>query len=304
MWFNITTSILILLLSMASLGGATVAWFLSEQSPTVNSFTAGTVVISTPIIEGSQEWQPGLCETVTWNIENTGTKSSYIRVRIIEEYDQTVTSETAWAVGTRFGGGFAQYFEYKKGTPYEVILGAGVNLTPVGKVSVWDNGTNLYIKYTTYDYVSLTETHLYAGLLPPTNSAPGQLGWQETPVYPYEQLYIRDYVFDSQTKPIKTTSFSKVKRGTTIYIAAHATVSIHPVTPVWNPGAFSHLWIEGIDGYYYYSVPVAAGETISISFEVCLPDNMSRIHYSFNLEADAVQSSNNAVHDIWPNNPY
>ncbi len=305
------TSILVLLLATASLGGATMAWFTTEDGGRASVFTAGTVNLSQPIIVSEPNWQPGECETITWKVENTGTKSGYIRIKLNETF--TSSSDTAWGMGTDFGGGNAQYFEYAKGegsegAPFETILGVGSNYDPVGTVTVWDNGSHLYIKYNTYANVSMDVTHLYAGLEIPTKSAPGQLGWQNYPDNPNEDLYELDKIFDSQDSRHPTVIFANLSSGgensgQKIYIAAHTTVTTEQKA-TWTLISDDSLWIEGSDGYLYYAYPVAAGESVYIDFEVCLPEGFDSSEYSFYLEAESVQSTNNAVDYLWPENPY
>lgn len=76
-------------------------------------------------------------------------------------------------------------------------------------------------------------------------------------------------------------------------------------------------WVQGTDGYWYYKVSVPGtytqtaieNRTILFDSNVCLSGAGTDNQYQgkvFNMTVffEAVQSSNGAVYDIWPNNPY
>ena len=84
-WF----SFLLIALSAAMIGGATMAWFTAEADAPAATFKTGTVkvradkgeeFIATPAEKYFDNVNPGDCATVTWNIVNTGTKAIELRV--------------------------------------------------------------------------------------------------------------------------------------------------------------------------------------------------------------------------------
>lgn len=84
-WF----SFLLIALSAAMIGGATMAWFTAEANAPAATFKTGTVkvradegeeFIATPAEKYFDNVNPGDCATVTWNIVNTGTKAVELRV--------------------------------------------------------------------------------------------------------------------------------------------------------------------------------------------------------------------------------
>lgn len=314
MRFNVIISAFILILVAASMGGATFAWFIADSENFNNVFVVGTVDISDPILTSSgQNWTPDTCQMVSWSMTNTGTKSSYFRVKLNEE--SKVKSETAWGIESganlRFGGGNAQYFRYKIGSGVkEYVLGAGSSYTPVGSVTVWKSDGKLYVRYSTFDNVWLRETHLYAGLATPTTSAPGKLGWQHS--FSGNNIHVDTYelshIFRSQADSNPSVQVSTICNNTIIYIAAHATVETSAAGILtWTLTACDPqqaAWVKGTDGYWYYPNPVPAGETLSICFNVCLPDNSRGGNLNVYLDAEAVQASHHAIDYLWPNNPF
>jgi len=81
-----------------------------------------------------------------------------------------------------------------------------------------------------------------------------------------------------------------------------------------NPG---DDWVLGTDGYWYYKYPVAgsytesdlAARTIKLTGRVCLNGEGTDNRYQGKLFLltsffEAVQSSNGAINDVWPHNPF
>lgn len=82
-------TVLVVALSAALIGGATMAWFTDSATTGEAEFTAGTVVVdakhkSTTPMEGRfiDNVNPGDCATVCWDIVNEGTKSAELRVKV------------------------------------------------------------------------------------------------------------------------------------------------------------------------------------------------------------------------------
>lgn len=77
-------SVLIIVLAIAAVGGATMAWFTDQSDPLENVFTAGTVSIEAGeewAYEGDtkENWNPGDCDDKEFTITNTGSKGIKIR---------------------------------------------------------------------------------------------------------------------------------------------------------------------------------------------------------------------------------
>ncbi len=103
-------SVAIILLAVASVGGATMAWF-TDSVDLDNTFTAGTLTI-----DGSDYWightqgeiwenvNPGDCKDKVFTINNTGSKFVLIRFSMSGEWDMvdgdpdlvTVTAPAGW----------------------------------------------------------------------------------------------------------------------------------------------------------------------------------------------------------------
>jgi len=83
----------------------------------------------------------------------------------------------------------------------------------VGSVTVYTNGVDLFVEYTTTGGWQLEETHLYVGTEPPTKSAPGR--------FPYKHEALGGATSDSYQ--ISWGGYGG-GCGYTLYIACHAVV--------------------------------------------------------------------------------
>lgn len=127
--------------------------------------------------------------------------------------------------------------------PHEVNLIADQDIV-VGKVQVWDDGTDLYVKYmiTDNDWI-ITNTQLYVAKNPPPTSTPGQFPYNDddaSGVPDIEVLYViplnsidsYSMQVNSKGKPTGVMIASGVPGVTgldEVCIAAHAVVSNAPV---------------------------------------------------------------------------
>ncbi len=100
-------SVAILLLAVAIVGGATMAWFTAEASITDNVFTAGTVVLNAEDSWFQNEslevnnWNPGDCSPKMVTVTYEGSKRAFLRMQI----------EETWVL-TDGSGGFESPTEY------------------------------------------------------------------------------------------------------------------------------------------------------------------------------------------------
>ncbi len=96
-------SVAIILLAVASVGGATMAWFTDQSDPINNTFTAGTVEIEADeVIIGEgvtmDNWNPGDCVEKKFTITNSGTKAIALRGIVTQQwYELDGTEWVEWA---------------------------------------------------------------------------------------------------------------------------------------------------------------------------------------------------------------
>ncbi len=309
---SLVASILILLLVSFSIGGATLAWFTFESDLIQNVFTAGTVQIDDwEFTSESQDWEPGQCNDLTWSFTNIGSKKSYVRVRPDVDVDMDyiydplyiavhmeANNETAW-IGipgndpdfTTIPGGqnWNQYFQYEPGEyteqdPLVLLILAGRNFNEVGYAEIWDDVVNLYIDYYFYNGWHMYATHIYVDQEPPSNHSPGQFHFE----YSFSPG-VQEFSFET---PIPISNGGPEE---------------HNVTWDLCPGQSTH-WILGADGWWYYgtsSGPTAVHpeETVTVCFAFCIPEGFNGTIEAA-LEAEAVQSSHDAIDNVWPDNPW
>ncbi|MDO9574874.1 MAG: hypothetical protein Q7I94_07770 [Candidatus Contubernalis sp.] len=309
---SLVASILILLLVSFSIGGATLAWFTFETDLIQNVFTAGTVRIDDwEITSESQTWEPGECNDLTWSFTNTGSKKTYVRVRpdvdmdIDYVYDplyiavhMEINSETAW-IGVPgndpdfttipSGQNWNQYFQYEPGIfteqdPLVLLILAGSTLKEVGYAEIWDDGQYLYIDYHLYSGWYMYATHVYVDMIPPTNHSPGQFHLE----YSFSPG-VQEFSFET---PIPFSN-----GGPEQYYAT------------WDLcQGQSSSWVLGSDGWWYYgnsSGPTAvhSEETVTVCFTFCIPEGFNGT-VEVALDAEAVQSSHDAIDNVWLENPW
>jgi hypothetical protein len=133
-----------------------------------------------------------------------------------------------------------------KGTltsPDVFTLIAGQNID-VGTVSVWNDGTILYVEYITTGGWKMSETHLYVGKTNPEllTSAPGQFPYSEEHdpaviayTYTIPMVDIDSYSLSKKGKKWVADNSTGIDEGDLIYIAAHAEASDGKMLN--NPGA-------------------------------------------------------------------
>lgn len=111
----------------------------------------------------------------------------------------------------------------------------------VGDVKVWNDGTNVYVKYEVDDPWLLTETHLFVGHTnPPCSTAPGQYPYGDDEL-DYEDSYLEtialtdidSYSCPKGNKLVADGDTGVVEPCNDIYIAAHAVV-VQPVDDCWE----------------------------------------------------------------------
>jgi len=126
-------SILIVVLAVAAVGGATMAWFTDQSDPIENVFTAGTVEIEAEeeiIGEGvtMDNWNPGDCVEKEFTITNKGTKRIVLRGIVTQQWYELVGAE--WVAWTPAGSNAAKV----------TLVGTGWTEDPVGSGIWYYNG--------------------------------------------------------------------------------------------------------------------------------------------------------------------
>lgn len=87
-----------LLVILAAIAGGTYAWFVDSSLTFDNVFTAGTVEVDLDPDKATVIVALNGCDEYKWHLKNIGTKSSYVRAKIVRT-EIEVDGETAWAFG-------------------------------------------------------------------------------------------------------------------------------------------------------------------------------------------------------------
>ncbi len=339
---NLVASLLLIILMAASITGATYAWFTSSSTVIQNAFTAGTVELSEPVIESQsstvKEDLDRKCEIIEWKFSNTGTKSTYVRVRPDAkatgekiEFDD----ETAW-VGVDgddpdfktidSGQDWNQYYEYDlsqfaDGDELNLDILASSEFKDVGDATTKVYEDTLYIDLETTGGWEMAEVHIYAGLEKPTNHSPGQLGWgfenltgAERTHFPFATDKINEKFAPPNKNPEQLVS--ELDGTETIYIVVH--LDVVKETTGSNGGTIAldvdidlcsgqeDDWQEDGGWWYYgnsngpYVVNIDSPEVV-VCFKYCAiaQDGYKIKSMEAYLEAEAVQASNYAIDLVW-----
>lgn len=66
-------------------------------------------------------------------------------------------------------------------------------------------------------------------------------------------------------------------------------------------------WVLGEDGYFYYTEPIAAGETVTLRVKACIDHELEGAYegawLGISSSVEAVQASHSAVDEVWPGHP-
>lgn len=281
MKIRIAFSLIILALASTLVGGATLALFTDLATTEAVVFTTGTVEITGGGVNIQPAGESG-DKTVVWCVTNSGSKAAYIRVKA-RGGTTTVQGESAGGEGTPYAKPrWAMWFPYTLNSgETKVKLLAGDKIE-VGSVTVNNDAQNLYVQYNTTNGWTLTETHVYAEEKEPASAAAGKFTDKK------ENL-------GNITSVLHTIPLS-LYTGNTLYLVTHAAVEKGPAK--WTL-CLGSPWIAS-GGWWYYSTRVASGETVCISLNV----STYEASVEYYLDAEAVQTSNNAAHTRWPGNPY
>lgn len=323
MKFKALRSLLILSLALILVvGGTTIAWFTAEfEIPSAAEMLVGTLAFEIKdasvyasaddgLIQEAGEimdWGADECKEFHWTFENTGSKRSFFRARPEAEFTglgSSIQKESAWGEGTRFSkqGNWSMYFTHGKDGSTTTKLLAGQNID-IGTVEVWEEGSNLYVRYTTQDGWYMTKTHLAVAPDVKTilgekdkNPPPGQFQYKNT-----------HNLVQSYTHVIPLPDYDPV------YLAAHADVEkraeasadiqITWSLPAGSPWAVGRFPDGRPDGWYYYCGPVASEGQVTLVLKGCLDDDAGNGSCTVTLEAEAVQVTHGAADEEWNGSP-
>jgi|LSQX01.2.fsa_nt_gb predicted ribosomally synthesized peptide with SipW-like signal peptide len=322
MKYRFILSLFILALASALVGGATLAFFTSEDTPEPHFFTTGTVEITgldvvveniqAQMLDGGGEdlitidcipgYPPGCpvpppeCndreKTITWCVENTGTKKAYIRVK--PPVGAAGEDGSAIGAGQYFGDLWKyQYLTYEwcRFIPIVTELVTGAKLKHAGYVIIWRDWNYFYVIYITDSGWSLEDTKVYAETVKPTKDNAKALGH-----YRFKHENLNRTSWDIHMIPLEDVY--KGKKKCDVYFITHADIIKGGSTWTLHPDS-SSSWLPGSGGWYYYKDPVDPGDKVCIKFNVTKLDPDKE----YTLTAEAVQASHNAHKAVWKGNP-
>lgn len=323
--------LLFLLLSLI-VAGYTYAYFSQSSSSFTNVFTVGTVDVNLVPENGEAAVRViNGCEEYKWLLKNVGTKSSYVRAKVVRT-EIEVDGETAWALdhsgnnivnsfkerGLSNKWGWVNGYVIGEETTYTLWAGAGNNVLgngeEVGLVRIktlYDDDSNpdfLKITYEMINSFTMSEMHFYIDTVEPSwPVAPGQ--------FPYKSVFSDDknnFKFKIELDLINNGNF---KNGDYLIMAAHAVVANDDVSQyMYQPSSLGEdcednwFWWheEGDDyGYWYYwdlgwdaMKKIVAGDELELCLLMC-PLGSDNRSYKFHIEVEAIQSTNEA-YKAWP----
>ncbi len=276
-------ALVIFIVVAAYFTGATYAWFANTTAPLQNVFTAGTVDVDLDPAKSYTSTLKGNCREYKFNLKNIGTKSSFVRVKVLKTLIPA-DSETAWALGgenfeplstnyvlnsfrdndPKLAEKWGWYFTYSKGQSditRELWAGAGRNdLTKgykVGTVTVntdFDNDL-LEVTYEIDNKWNMSEAHLYVGnTLPPSPVA--QELFENVVTNDEETFNPQGYTF--------FIPFTELVEGQLIYIAAHAVVAYDTDTEIEYFYQPSSLGDDCLNHWFWHETNVQEGDDVIV----------------------------------------
>jgi predicted ribosomally synthesized peptide with SipW-like signal peptide len=278
---SIVASIIALLLGAFSIGGATMAWFTAGSDTMENTFTAGTVsfLLNGPYTSTEEDG----CLPVNWQIDYTGSKKAYLRVRSVVEAEEVETiyiaihailqngNRSRWA---REPGSDSFYFAYTLNSSKTVFFQQG-NEQVQGNVTISNDNGYLNFSFNFTDSNStLSQFDIYVGLIPPANDDYTTYDYRVLLPTPDQKVYLYQIPLDQ-------------------IIGSGGSVDVQLCDP-GNP------WVMGNDDWWYYNGVVNPGAQIGVCFKFCVGSGYNG-DISYYLEAEAVQASHGAIDVLWPN---
>jgi predicted ribosomally synthesized peptide with SipW-like signal peptide len=316
------TRILVVTLALALVaglsGGGTTAWLNAKADVPHNEFTAGTVLIEAVNTQGSQiieDWRPGDCTEVSYNVTSTGSKCIFLRARaqwyqkwcetaMVRMYDNPTDFTYRWPHPPQYHPWFS-YIIHEPTENKETFYFYAAQHYRVGEVDLWRDNTYLYIDIRLAPDFEMSQSHVnVATSLDELTSGPGNgLSFGLWPYKADHDPAADDYLY--------SIPWQTAWEGEDLYIGVHADVCAKEWLP-WDPGDSIDVrpcdpsWQAGTDGYLYYVGDgyclegIASGQIVTLCLEVCLSstnrgyqDKLFRLLLTF----EAIQCSNDAAHN-------
>ncbi|MDD2393122.1 MAG: TasA family protein [Eubacteriales bacterium] len=302
--------------------------------------SAGYAAGFTKIME--ENWNPGDCTETDLEIINEGTKSIYLRAKIEKRWLPSMlrvlvvyTGRTVQLLAIEwdsFCKGFTGaegpiaegqfYIGFPSQTAY--IDGTFINLDSEDYIqngvtySAWclDNSENI-LKGVTYD------VEVYDPMCNPDwyNEADTKGQWANIPWEKIVYIVNGDFLNRGyNSDDIQNAIWHYTNQ---ISVSGEALEIVNETEANWELPSdnvtidLGPNWAEGSDGYWYYMAPVPGSytqsdilaRTVLFDSKVCLEGELTGNMYqgkvfSMTTFFEAVQSSNGAVDDVWPGNPY
>ncbi len=318
---------LIILMGALVAAGFSMAWFGDAELPSSVSYTLGTVELDITDVQTTLErvndeflWDADEpTAEFTWTLKNAGTKSAFLRARLIEEFEFILAesdSATAAEADTYHEDGrhkyifdkhaWFTYFKYTMGEDETAVFVVGSKHDHVGEVDLEVVEGELRVVITLDEGYYMREAHLHIDadieefLNPAGNPAPGQFDWKSGDIQPPEASY-------TFSVPVADSDL-----GTRVYVAVHASLmevlsyeeGDSPVTWELTDGC-PYEWRLGDDGWWYYCSPggVPAGEEVTLCLTGTLGDEVRVGAYRVEVEAEVLQASSEALEHEWPYAP-
>ena len=336
-------STVVLIMAAFSVGGSTVAWFTSQADPLTSTFSAGTLDIEvtggdiTTTVDGDIT-----TSEVSWSIENTGSKATYIRARIEDlqwgdiDYQEDGTPERILSAQQMENPLQEDIFlVFEKGSGATVVgdlrVAEGNQLRDptgpvIGQIIAWEEQDGdeyqLFVKVVFFNKIAILddESFLYVGT-EQTQSVPSRQQWSGHYTREYEP---GELLSEDTYEPIQYAirfnqspefDIDTLADGELLYIAYRTeALSLHRSIsgPLLGEDCEGN-WIQGDGGWWYYGteegptlVPAQSGDNskADICFTVAVEGIEGSV--SFSLYAEAVQATHSAIDHVWvdPDHPW
>ncbi len=344
---NYFRSIIMVIIMAGMIGGTTFAWFTAKAEVADNTFTAGTVHITSDRAAGvgkiiTPNWNPGDTNDVDLKIINEGTKSIYVRAMVEKMWLPSYLRVLVVYTGTTVQLLTVEWDSFCKGfTEADGAIVTGTFRAKYPSNVAYIDGT--FKNLSNEDWI-MNNTVYRTWCLDSAETITKNVDYS---VQVFDPMYNPDWYDDVNSKTIwegipwgkivyiinadfLNRGYSSTDMQNAIWhytnalaVSGKALEIVNETEAKWSLPAdnvefdMGAGWTQGTDGYWYYMNPIpgtytAAGlnpRTIWFNNKVRLIGSMTDNKYqgkafTMNVRFEAVQSSNNAARDIWPESPY
>jgi predicted ribosomally synthesized peptide with SipW-like signal peptide len=291
-----------------------------------------------------ENWNPGDCTDVDLEIINTGTKSIYLRARVEQRWMPSMlrllvvyTGKTVQLLAVEWDStckGFTVgegplatgnlFVDFPSNTAY--INGVFTNLSNTDYIQ---NGTYNTWCLDLWESINKGQTYNVQIFDPMCNpnwyeEVDGKVIWVDIPFDRLVYIINGDFLNRGFTSDdIQDAIWYYTNPDSTRALSAAAQAIVDETEENWELPTnnvtvdFGDDWVLGSDGYYYYTNPIAGtysgasleDRTVIFNSKVCLDGALTGNEYqgkvfSMTTFFEAIQSSNNAINDAWPENPF